>query len=265
MPLPNVGRESQTFLHHIVTNYDQLADWTVFTQANAPSFGYRGHRSGGGHLAAGVRFDDYLQGNSSSFVVHTSALRVAEDGVLYAALRRSYVLEDPPDARASSLRRRCPPRDEWSDWWPMGWFQRMLEDRVADQRGMSAIEFFNTFVSPGAKATALRLVYPQGARMAVSRRALRARSRSYYTALLDTVNKHPDPWAGYYLEWMWPIVIGRPYGECPVPSGEVVSYDEVVARLQRRALLPSLHPSEEPVEGPSALASRTSFRWSICG
>ena len=30
--LPNVGREAHTYLHHIVTNYDRLADVTVFVQ-----------------------------------------------------------------------------------------------------------------------------------------------------------------------------------------------------------------------------------------
>merc|ERR1719463_1003814 len=40
--LPNVGRESQTYLHHIVNNYDDLADWTVFSQAVAPTWGYHG-------------------------------------------------------------------------------------------------------------------------------------------------------------------------------------------------------------------------------
>lgn len=30
--LPNVGREAHTYLHHIVTNYDSLADVTVFVQ-----------------------------------------------------------------------------------------------------------------------------------------------------------------------------------------------------------------------------------------
>merc|ERR1719421_935351 len=44
--LPNVGRESHTYLHHIVDNYENLAPWTVFTQAGEPSFGYKGHRSG---------------------------------------------------------------------------------------------------------------------------------------------------------------------------------------------------------------------------
>ena len=58
--LPNVGRESHTYLHHIVSRYDDLADWTVFSQASPPSFGYKGHRSGGGHLSEGVTFADYL-------------------------------------------------------------------------------------------------------------------------------------------------------------------------------------------------------------
>ncbi len=31
-PLPNVGREAHTYLHHIVTRYDDLAELTVFAQ-----------------------------------------------------------------------------------------------------------------------------------------------------------------------------------------------------------------------------------------
>ena len=31
-PLPNVGREAHTYLHHIVSAYDRLADLTVFSQ-----------------------------------------------------------------------------------------------------------------------------------------------------------------------------------------------------------------------------------------
>lgn len=30
--LPNVGRESHTYLHHIITQYDNLADLTIFSQ-----------------------------------------------------------------------------------------------------------------------------------------------------------------------------------------------------------------------------------------
>jgi hypothetical protein len=41
--LPNVGREGHTYLHHIVTNYDKLADWTLFTQGSVSEHpGYNG-------------------------------------------------------------------------------------------------------------------------------------------------------------------------------------------------------------------------------
>ena len=86
-PLPNVGRESHTYLHHIVSNYDSLADWTVFSQAAAPSFGYKGHRSGGGHLAGGVTFDDYLVPREATFFVHTAAVRLPET---VSSLRMSF-------------------------------------------------------------------------------------------------------------------------------------------------------------------------------
>jgi len=33
LKLPNEGRESDTYLHHIIKNYDNLADLTIFTQA----------------------------------------------------------------------------------------------------------------------------------------------------------------------------------------------------------------------------------------
>lgn len=34
IPLENVGREGHTYLHHIITNYDDLDDWTAFLQGN---------------------------------------------------------------------------------------------------------------------------------------------------------------------------------------------------------------------------------------
>lgn len=32
VPLPNIGREAHTYLHHLVERYDTLAAWTVFCQ-----------------------------------------------------------------------------------------------------------------------------------------------------------------------------------------------------------------------------------------
>jgi len=34
IPLENIGREAHTFLHHIITNYDSLSEYTCFLQGN---------------------------------------------------------------------------------------------------------------------------------------------------------------------------------------------------------------------------------------
>lgn len=34
IPRPNIGRESETFLHYIIENYDNLCDVTIFVQGN---------------------------------------------------------------------------------------------------------------------------------------------------------------------------------------------------------------------------------------
>jgi len=232
VPLPNVGRESHTFLHHIVSNYDNLANWTVFTQANPPSFGYKGHRAGGGHLAAGVVFADYLHPRNHSFIVYTSAFRVGTDGVFCASLRDSYVHED---RRLGSLR-ECPRSGGWGDWWRMGWFQDMLEEKVRAQRGMSVKDFFNQLVDASNPVVdGLTLAYAQGARAAVARGVIRARPRSYYERLLHLVAQNNDPWAGYYLEWMWPVIFGRLPSECRLPpASQPTSFEAAASGLEQR-------------------------------
>ncbi len=45
LPLPNVGREAHTYLHHIVSRYDSLADYTVFCQGKPFDHAYDFHAS----------------------------------------------------------------------------------------------------------------------------------------------------------------------------------------------------------------------------
>jgi len=41
--LPNVGREAQTYLYHIVKNYEKLDDYTVFLQGNPFDHAFHDH------------------------------------------------------------------------------------------------------------------------------------------------------------------------------------------------------------------------------
>lgn len=214
--LKNVGREGHTFLYHIVSRYHSLADWTIFTQAEKPSFGYKGHRSGGGHLPAGLTFDAYLvpKPNGSLFI-HTAAIALPP---MSSLLRMSYtfnksVFEDDLES--------CPALDGWSNWWDMGWFKEHVATKARDQGGASSIDYFNDLVRPeGPRVSSIQLAFPQGARFAVSRRVIHRRPLTYYDALLATMNHSHDPYAGYYMEWFWPTVFSSGDAEqhCELPQ-----------------------------------------------
>lgn len=47
--LPNVGRESHTFLYHIVNHWNDLADWTIFVQGRFAD-----------HFPCGVRIEQFF-------------------------------------------------------------------------------------------------------------------------------------------------------------------------------------------------------------
>ena len=64
----NLGRESHTYLTHIVKNYEKLAELTVFSQGSAPGHGYDGHRKGGGHVLANSTFHDFVLNERGHFI-----------------------------------------------------------------------------------------------------------------------------------------------------------------------------------------------------
>ena len=128
---------------------DRLAEWTVFTQAAPPSFGYKGHRSGGGHLNEGVAFSDYLQPREHSFFVDTAAFSTSDSTHFASSLRMSYMYHDA----LLASKEMCPPVGQWSEWWDMGWFTGYVQDKWRAQNGTSIVDFYNRFVlQPGAAA-----------------------------------------------------------------------------------------------------------------
>lgn len=64
--LPNVGREAHTYLHHLVSRYDSLAEWTVFCQGKPFDHAYNfkkwlvnpGLQSGGVGKGDEIRLED---------------------------------------------------------------------------------------------------------------------------------------------------------------------------------------------------------------
>ena len=107
---PNRGLEAASFLQHIVSNYDSLADWTCFTQADRPTFGYGGLHEGGGHMMKGVKFADYLVVRpSGSFFMYTGAVVLPGLG---QSSRSAYTQSTAVFERRTS-HSACPSKNHW--------------------------------------------------------------------------------------------------------------------------------------------------------
>jgi len=237
LELPNVGRESHTYLHHIVSRYENLAEWTVFSQAGAPSHGYRGAGMGGGHLVGSVGFEDYLKPNEDSTFIFSSATELPS---LRHSLRLDFAIDDL-DMASDEM---CPEDgvQGWTKWFDLGSLGSWLENKRRNQKGMMALQYYRTLVAQTpVSRKPVTLSFAQGARFAVSRKQILSRPLAYYEALLDTVSGDIDPIAGYWLEYMWydvfhPEAIQETTGVmCDVPvDEETLSRADMIEELQLR-------------------------------
>lgn len=198
--LPNVGREAHSYLSHIVKNYDKLADWTVFTQGGAPSFGYQGHANGGGHLMAGDKFTNYLTPDpSGSRFIYTSTVHLP---TMHHSLRTAYAVDDA--AVEGGAVAACPAdASKWTQWWDASELKDWIMEKAKQQGGEEAIDFYKKYINPSHKGDELTLSFPQGARFALSKEKILSRTKEEYERLLELFSKDADPYAGYFMEWMW--------------------------------------------------------------
>jgi hypothetical protein len=247
--LPNMGREGGTFLTHIVSNYDKLAEWTVFTQGEPPTWGYRGHRAGGGHMQKNARFQDYVEahanrGKTPYYFIFTTAISLAVGtgtvDRLWTGFRAGWG-QGYTDGRPSTHPGQCP-NDGWAEWWlfPES-FLGMIKGLQQKQphRGVTAFDpkrnnpaLFDIAPAHGT------LYFAQGARFAASSEAIRSRPKAYYQKLLEAMSVDSDPWMGYYLEWVWYYVLGGDAAPCGMDHAEGVlarAQTEESADLQQRS------------------------------
>lgn len=227
--LPNVGREGHTYLHHIVQNYDNLSAWTVFSQAQDPTIGYRGHRFGGGHIMPGTTFDSYLLPESAGglprlegavFVI-TAALHMSN---LNHTLRRGF--RQAFQKSILHLAGACPQLelgDGWDPWFLLGEHAKFIGGRCgvpADQLPQEFQRYWDQHIkSPRPKDDIV--FFAQGARFAASRERIQQRPRSYYQELLKFVSGDSDSCQNYLNEWAWFYLIGSPK-QAPCDSSMVL-------------------------------------------
>jgi hypothetical protein len=217
--LTNVGREGHTYFWHIVKNYDNLAEWTVFSHAQEPSVGYpggAGHH--GGHMMPGYSFEDYVTDHAqrlscrkdkdSDFIL-TGALDVEK---FHHYMRTHYVKKV---AQVNSNPTTCPSEtgDGWTHW-PFGTFANTLARKCNSTVAELPARFSRYWANLDMEKPRV-LFFAQGARFAVSREKIRQRPKEFYQKMLDYVSASEDPCENYFNEWMWFYMIGRPESGSP--------------------------------------------------
>merc|ERR1711977_283231 len=216
----------------IVKNYDNLARWTVFTQAGEPSFGYRGHRSGGGHLLAGDDFLNYLTPHpSGSRFVYTSVVHLPSMNHL---LRAAYCIHD--DLLEGGVVNACPKdASHWTPWWDVKDFRQYVISKAETQHGEDIMDFYRKYINPSHTGDEVTAFFPQGARFAVSRETIQRRPKADYERLLATLSQHDDSYAGYYMEWLWSELFLGHKQPCQVPTNLApVSHSDAMHMLTLR-------------------------------
>ena len=197
--LPNVGRESHTYLYHIVNHWEELADWTVFFQGGQPSWGYRMSKADrfrylqrgittGGHLCSGVGIGDYLANRNPLFYIRTAEVRGDLSQQRMRNLYTRYYTPEQLGGRVQSypLENHL---DHWGAWTDFRY------------RYISFRPFPET------------IVFAQGAQFSVSRDWIRQRPLVYYQDLLELLSHEKDPYLGYYMEWLWGEIWNPPLQE----------------------------------------------------
>lgn len=180
LPLPNVGRETHTILTHIVNNYDQLADITVFTQGNIDD-----HVK---YLVEGRK----IMGNPTPVQYLMMLAKSATDnetGLSKNAFVQNVVYENAPVREFRKLmwtgkaQRPCA-EGSFGQWW---------DKWIGKDKPMPPFREFLWYL---------------GAVFAVRKENILSRPKSWYESLLATVSDSCDIEDGHYLERAWYYMLG---------------------------------------------------------
>ena len=185
----NVGRESHTYLYHIINNWDNLADRTVFFQGGGPSFGYKGAKNGG-HMFSNYYFDDYINSKNELEMIITS--RVSSD-LNRVSIRNGYDKQINMHRPISILpNTNYDKNDYWLKWNNFIGFKKFLDNKRNEQNAKhNLISFWNTHISTTHQLPPI-LMYAQGAQFSITRDLIKKNSKQYYENLIKELEHDID-------------------------------------------------------------------------
>jgi protein-tyrosine-phosphatase len=198
VPLPNVGREAHTYLTHIVSRWDQLADRTVFLQGSEPQPGMTGH------LLPNASLEDYIFSQQDLCIFITYAY---DTRLYWLFFRSSY--EHWADPTLLDLFPKNPgmwPEGSAHDSWMWPFFDpprlKSFDRNCRAKDMLSQKDFWERFVSESVPFP--RYIFcAQGAQFSVSREQLQRKPRNYYEQLIEEMEYAKNPYQGHHFEYLW--------------------------------------------------------------
>ena len=204
--LHNVGRESHTYLYHIINNWDTLAQRTIFFQGGGPSFGYRGANNGG-HMFSNYNFEDYIISKNELEIIITA--RVLSN-LTMMSIRNGY------DRQRKMLRpiniipnSNYDKHDRWLKWNDFKSFKKFIENKRKNQNATHDLKsFWKKYISNKSPLPSV-LMYAQGAQFSITNTLIHSNSKNYYEELIQELEHDKDCYQGYFMEWLWLYVFSR--------------------------------------------------------
>jgi len=164
--LPNKGRESETYLHYIITNYDNLPDVVVFSQGNIAD-----------HLSAGENDINYLIGIKNQAILYSTS--------------QNYIVHHNNDTNDNI---------HWSKEWNLKNGEYYLKDNYKNNTPITFIEWFQNNINinyPNPIKIYIASIF------AVKRYNIISKPIEYYKKLILEVDHHINSTEGHFFERSW--------------------------------------------------------------
>ena len=217
-----------------------------------------------GHLMTGVSVHDYLaldvpalepMGYNGAFLPLT--MRVSTD-LRRMSLRNSFATDVPVDTPPPLFPRGHLDGEHWLPWDAFGLLPNL--ERSARQQGRKLMPFDDFFWLVFGRAAPSVVCFAQGAQFAASREALRRVPRQTYEKLLSLIRDEARLEVVYYLELIWPLLLGmydpeRDRDLCEAEALETPRDRRRPVRLLQSMYYYNADPDPSPPAPPSPPAS----------
>jgi len=167
--LMNVGRESHTYLYHIIKNYDNLSDITVFLQGSTKSSNYKWQRTQ-------LLMNKIENNKNNSSIISGDYYKDSISSELYNFKLDDYQSVTIENQNSNSIKLE-PARIR-----PFGkWYANKFND--------------------------IKTYYlPYGGIIAISKNDIKQKSKKYYESLLQELSYSSNPEVGHYFERSWEAI-----------------------------------------------------------